>query len=117
MESTQFYLRLKHLIHSLDQQRDLAELDLVSMRVLEILALRHLEDKSMTVTEVMAMHTLGSPATLHRKLDALRESGYVESFSQPHDKRTKYLKPCTKAMNHFRALSNLVESSLERSGR
>ncbi len=117
MESTQFYLRLKHLIHSLDEKEELAELDLVSLRMLEILTLQHIENKPMTVTEVMALQTLGSPATLHRKLDGLRDAGYVESFSLPNDKRTKYLKPCAKAMKHFSALSDLVAHSFQTAGR
>jgi DNA-binding MarR family transcriptional regulator len=117
MDSAQFYLRLKHLIHSIDQDVDLADLDLVSMRILEIASLRYLEKKPMTVSEVMALEDLASPATLHRKLDGLRDAELLLSFNLGADKRTKFLRPSPKAMSHFSKLSNVLELSLQRTVR
>ncbi len=117
MDSAQFYLRLKHLIHSIDQDVDLADLDLVSMRILEIASLRYLDQKPMTVSEVMALDSLASPATLHRKLDGLRDADLLLPFNMSADKRTKFLRPSPKALSHFTKISNVLELSLQRSDR
>ena len=117
MNATQFYLRLKNLIHSLDQKEGLAELDLVSMRLLEIIALCAVDDKPMTVSEAMALVDLGSPATLHRKLDTLREAGLIDTQHVGSDRRTKFLHPTDKALAHFETLSSMVSFNLQQPAR
>ena len=52
-------------------------LDLTSMKLLEICVVRSDEGKRFTITEAMALTHVASPATIHRKLLQLLDSGYV----------------------------------------
>ena len=41
----------------------------------------------------MTLNNIVSPATLHRKLDELREGGLIEQSFEGKNRRTKYLVP------------------------
>ena len=111
------YLRFLHQMHRTTTMGRLVDLEPVCNRLLDEIAIEDHCSSPLTVTALMGLSHIASPATLHRKLDGLRDAGYVESFSLPNDKRTKYLKPCAKAMKHFSALSDLVAHSLQTAGR
>lgn len=68
------------------------------MLLLNEIAVRNLEGKTITVTEAMTISTIASPATIHRKLDELRDVGLIEQIFEGKNRRTKFLVP-TKTAN------------------
>ncbi|WP_408593774.1 hypothetical protein [Limnohabitans sp.] len=95
------YLRFLSIAHGLKPvlvgQRHLDE---SAKRLLEIIAVRFGQGIPMTVTDAMSLLVLASPATLHRKLDDLREAGMIEQVFHGQNRRTKYLVP-TQTANHY----------------
>lgn len=70
------YLRFLSLAQTLDAA-SVSTVDETARHLLQLIALRHAQGNALTVTEAMAMSTVASPATIHRKLDALREAGLI----------------------------------------
>jgi predicted transcriptional regulator len=69
--------------------------------------------EALTVTEAMGLSEIGSPATLHRKLDDLRKAGLIEHRYEGEDRRTKYLHPTPKATLHFDKLGETLMTVAE----
>lgn len=88
---------LKFLSHA---ESNTLPVDLTAQKLLEIIATCAAHE-ALTVTEAMNMAEVGSPATLHRKLDDLRKADLIEHRFEGEDRRTKYLYPTTKATLHF----------------
>ena len=103
---------LKFLTHS--EQYKL-KIDLTAQRLLEIIATCAAHE-ALTVTECMELHEIASPATLHRKLDDLRKAGLIYHQYEGENRRTKYLFPTQKALNHFSALSQALLTVAEEHG-
>jgi predicted transcriptional regulator len=94
-------LYLKYLSHAEEHR---LKVDLTAQRLLEIISVcaRH---EALTVTEAMELHEVASAATLHRKLDDLRKAGLIFHQYEGENRRTKFLYPTQKALNHFSNLS------------
>ena len=79
--------------------------------LLEEIALAEHYSNPLTVTAAMAL-PLASPATLHRRLDSLREAGYIEQSFKGDNRRTKYLVTTARSKTYFKsmgfALSNAI---------
>lgn len=78
--------------------------DLTAQRLLELITVRDDQGKRMTVTDAMMLRDLASPATLHRKLDDLMDAKLIEQKFEGRNRRTKYLVPTKKAVDHFSKL-------------
>ena len=78
--------------------------DLTAQRLLELITVRDVHGKRMTVTDAMMLNDLASPATLHRKLDDLLDANLIEQKFEGRNRRTKYLVPTKKAIEHFSKL-------------
>ncbi len=90
MNST--YLRFLALVHTIDgASTQLANVDETAKHLLNVIALNHSNGKPLTVTEAMALKSIASPATIHRKLNDLIEVGLVEQVFEGKNRRTKYL--------------------------
>lgn len=92
---------LKYLSH-VEEHR--LPIDLTAQRLLEIIAVcaRH---EALTVTDAMELHELASATTLHRKLDDLLKAGLIYHQYEGKNRRTKFVHPTQKALNHFSSLS------------
>ena len=101
-------MRFLNLLHALEGGEQEKNLDLEARKLLEIIAVRHEQRQPLTVTEAMALAHIASPATIHRKLDQLRESGLVEARFEDNNRRTKFLIPTQAALNHFEALGQAL---------
>jgi DNA-binding MarR family transcriptional regulator len=66
----------------------------------------------MTVTDAMALTEIASSATIHRKLDDLREAGLIDHVFAQNNRRTKYLIPTKAAEKHFASLGEVMKQSL-----
>ena len=110
--SVKLYLRFLNLIHALDGGGDSPAMDLDAKRLLEEIAVRHAQDKCMTVTDAMAMSHIASPATIHRKLDQLRALGMIETMFEGKNRRTKYLRPTEMADDYFEQAGLVMKKAL-----
>mgnify|MGYP000603188631 CR=1 FL=1 len=104
--TTPLYLRF--LAHAGD---DVLPCDQTAQRLLEVIAC--CRNEPLTVGEVMGMSEIGSPATLHRKLDDLLAFGLVEQAHPDGNRRTKLVLPTDKAMTHFKRLSVAMQKAME----
>ena len=95
------YLRFLQLARGLQQLPDAPLLDANEKALLEDVALRWYENRTMTVREAIGLAHLGSPATLHKRITRLRQKELLMTFNQPEDKRAKYLIPTDKTIAMF----------------
>ena len=112
MKSNQIYLRFLSLLHTIESSDEVPQMDLEAKRLLEVIAIRHDQQKPLTVTEAMALNDIASPATLHRKLDQLRELNMIESVFEGKNRRTKYLVPTQAAHDYFEDISQAMRQAL-----
>ena len=110
--SDNIYLRFLTLLHTIEGKGELTSLDLDAKKLLETIAVRHSLGKSLTVTEAMAMSHIASPATIHRKLDVLREIGMIETLYEGTNRRTKYLVPTAQANRYFQEHSKTMNQAI-----
>jgi DNA-binding MarR family transcriptional regulator len=92
---------LKFLSHS---EHYKLPVDLTAVRLLEIIACCA-RFEALTVTEAMSLQEVASPATLHRKLDDLMEANLIYQHFEGKNRRTKFLHPTQKALDHFENMS------------
>jgi Fe2+ or Zn2+ uptake regulation protein len=112
MESKQIYLRFLNLIHALDGGANAPVMDLDAKKLLEVIAVRQAANKPLTVTDAMALNNIASPATIHRKLDQLRELGMIDTVFEGKNRRTKYLVPTSMAHDYFNQVGQVMKQAL-----
>jgi len=61
----------------------------------------------------MALAHIASPATIHRKLDQLRELGMIDTVFEGKNRRTKYLVPTKAASDYFANMGKAVQLALK----
>lgn len=110
MKST--FLRFLHLKAVLSGHAVEAEVDLTAQKLLEVVCLRHDQRQALTVTEAMQLQSIASPATLHRKLSALLELGYVDFVFEGSNRRTKYIHPTAKTNAYLEAMGQVLQQSM-----
>ena len=110
--SNHIYIRFLTLLHTIEGKGELPALDLDAKKLLETIAVRHSQGKPLTVTEAMAMAHIASPATIHRKLDVLREIGMIETQFEGSNRRTKFLVPTPQAAKYFQTHSQVMDQAL-----
>ena len=76
--------------------------------LLELVSLAWHSGAPMSVRQAIALSQLGSPATLHKRLAFLRNSGYLEEISVEGDRRTKLLGPTEKTLRLFEQLGGAM---------
>lgn len=77
--------------------------------LLEAVVLRWHEGQAMTVREAISLAELGSPATLHKRVTRLREKDMLATYSEPGDRRAKFLVPTDKALEYFDHLGRSMQ--------
>jgi DNA-binding MarR family transcriptional regulator len=60
----------------------------------------------------MALNSIASPATIHRKLDQLRELGMIDTVFEGKNRRTKYLVPTQAAHEYFDQVGQVMQQAL-----
>lgn len=81
------------------------QIDFTAQKLLEIIACCAYYEP-LTVTEAMELREIGSPATVHRKLDDLLIAGLIEHQYEGDNRRTKFLVLTPKSINYFNSLSD-----------
>ena len=70
------YIRFLSLAQTLNTFSGDNALDLMAFRLLDQIVIRESQNDLLTVTDAMALSSIASPATMHRKIDELINSGY-----------------------------------------
>jgi hypothetical protein len=113
--SNHIYLRFLTLLHTIEGKGELPPLDLDAKKLLEAIAVRHAQNQPLTVTEAMGMSQIASPATIHRKLDVLREVGMIDTQFEGTNRRTKFLVPTPQANLYFQAHNQAMSQAMANS--
>jgi len=111
MPNQSVYLRFLSLLHAIEGKGEIPNLDLDAKRLLEVIGVRHSQGKPLTVSDAMAMTHIASPATIHRKLDLLRDIGMIDSYFEGTNRRTKYLCPTPQAEKYFNQVGEVMHKA------
>ena len=103
------YFRFLQLARTFQADPSEAAMDANERALLEAVALRWFEDEPMTVREAIALDSLGSPATLHKRITRLRQKDMLVAFNQEGDRRAKYLIPSEKTLKMFAVLGGNMQ--------
>jgi len=108
-----FYLRFLNFARAVDiQKTPVKNIDSTALLLLNEIAVQHLDGKNITVTQAMLLSNIASPATVHRKLDELREAGLIEQVFEGKNRRTKYLVPTKEADSYFAKMSKAITNAV-----
>lgn len=77
--------------------------------LLEAVAYFQCVELPLTVTELMNLSHLGSPATLHRRLDTLLIYGLVNLEYEDGNRRTKYVMLTEKSEQYFSLMDDYMK--------
>jgi hypothetical protein len=103
------YFRFLQLARAVEALPDGALMDANESALLEAVVLRWHEGHPMTVREAINLATLGSPATLHKRITRLRNKALLDTFSEPGDRRAKFLVPTQQALDYFHHLGQSMQ--------
>ncbi len=111
MKSKNPYLHFLNLKERLAHEL-MPQIDLQSKKILETIAWHHHLGNALTVTQVMQLDTIASAATIHRKLDDLRQSGLIQNTHQGSNRRTKFLTPTKLSLRYFEKVGKLLVKTM-----
>ena len=106
--NTNYYLNSLNILKAVDKNAVALELDPTSKLVLEEIALGVARGELLTVTDVMRLTQIASPATLHRKLEHLINTNLVTAVFEGHNRRTKYMSLTSNGEQYFKHLSDVI---------
>jgi len=111
---SKLYLRYLRIALAVDIfNNNIDSIDSTALELLNVIAVQHFDDNALTVSQCLALKKIASPATIHRKLDELREAGLIEQISKGKDRRTKYLVPTKLADAYFAKLSKAITTAVK----
>jgi hypothetical protein len=102
------YLRFLHQVHRLTSKGRLNDLEPVCSRLLDEIAIEVMGDSPLTVTGLMGLAHIASPATLHRKMQVLLGEGLIELTVDSDNKRSKFVTLSKKGQRRYEVLSTLM---------
>jgi DNA-binding MarR family transcriptional regulator len=105
-----YYINFLNFVKALEPAVEVDQLDVTSKLILDEIAIGVAKEKLMTVSEVMGLKGLGSPATLHRKLTILLEANLVHPVFMGSNRRTKYMALTKEGEMYFARLSQAMHS-------
>ena len=97
------YLFYLNLIKLRDERESHAafDLDAAAMRLLELIALDHLNLRPSSESGLTEIQSIGSMATVRENIHRLRELGLIEEFFIGENKGTNYFKPSKLAIDYL----------------
>lgn len=103
------YLRFLQLARVVNALPGGMEMDPNERALLQAVVLRWYENTPMTVREAIGLSTLGSPATLHKRITRLREKEMLGTLNQEGDRRAKFLIPTPRTIEYFSHLGQSMQ--------
>ena len=111
-EMTNSYLRFLHLADTLINPNE-KPLDSLSKDILEHISKHIVLNKGkIVVGDILMLSQLGSQATLHKRLHALVDDGYLK-LKSTNDGRVKQIELTKKANKYFAGLSQALEKAVK----
>ncbi len=107
------YLNFVNLVRTLANEQSIPDLDASTKQLLDEIALFELREKDMTVTELMNLAHIASPATLHRKFTQLLNLGLVDAVFKDRNRRTKYVVLTAQGHTYFKAIERAFEQAMK----
>jgi hypothetical protein len=105
------YIRFLALCHAFDKTDGL-QVDVESVRLLESIALAEHDGMPLTVSQLMALSDIASPATLHRKMVLLNKANLIELDFMQGNQRTKFIYTTALAKKHFAKRAALLAKAV-----
>ena len=103
------YLKFLNLVQAVRSEPRFPTIDPVEERLLNHFAAAWHTGTPLTVVEAMSRLSDLSPATVHRRLTALRKKNFVAFEANPTDKRIKYIVGTDLAAEYFARLSKCLD--------
>lgn len=107
------YLRFLKLAEALQGLPSLLALDPLEERILTLVARASQEADRLSVRDVMAKTSLGSPATVHARLTRMRKKGWI-ALTDTEDARRKQVELSQAALRHFDKLSACLVKAIKK---
>jgi DNA-binding MarR family transcriptional regulator len=95
-------------INARDQINRTYGIDTKSCALLRVIVQAFVDNRSITVSDVIMMRHIASPVTLHQGIKYLIGKKLIAAKSNPNDGRIKFLVPTGKAIKLYRELSSLA---------
>lgn len=103
------YIRFLEVLKGLSAKEATA-IDPEAKLLLDEIAINHYKGTPLTVSDLMALKHIASPATIHRKLDSLLQANLAELKFEGENRRTKFI-AITKSGDRY--LSNLSKAMIK----
>jgi hypothetical protein len=84
------------------------ELDAAAMRLLELIALDHLNLRPSSESGLTEIQSIGSVATVRENIHRLRDLGLIEQFFIGTNNSTKYLRPTKLAIDYLASVGQSI---------
>lgn len=110
--SNTVFFRFLKLAQSIESIPTGAGLTPNEAQLLHEVALSHFEGQTLYVKQALALKELGSPATLHKRILRLRETGFLSVEHKDTDHRTKYLIVTPLAIQYFESLGLAMQKAI-----
>jgi len=102
------YTKFLNLFQGISKLDKFPTMTPLSRLILDQISLHQAQGKLLTVREMIGFKEIASPATLHKHLTSLRNSGYVSATSDGNDKRTKHLLLTSLGYQYVKKLSQAI---------
>lgn len=76
-----------------------------------VIALQHANGHALTISDAMSLKRMGSSATLHKRIDDLREANMICVTFKNKNRRTKYLSPSEKGDRYLKFMGQLIRTA------
>jgi DNA-binding MarR family transcriptional regulator len=100
-EGIDVYIQFLSVALTHAKEAPISQLDADEIALLQAIALKDFAGEPAKVMDAMKFDSLGSPATLHRRLSKLRTLGVIEVEADSHDSRIKYLRVSELVQDYF----------------
>ena len=100
MSNRSLYLRFMGLANALQKDAG-ADIDPIALKLLEAITDGYEQGKLLRVSDVLELNELASYATLHKKLEQLKQHNWVEVEYMEGDHRSRYLVPTKVTLKYF----------------
>ncbi|HTR10692.1 MAG TPA: winged helix-turn-helix domain-containing protein [Paraburkholderia sp.] len=106
------YLRFLQLIEAQPGPPELAPLDPLEKKILEVVARAFQNKDRLSVKDMMGHSELGSPATLHTRVASMCAKGWI-ALNDTEDVRRKQIDLTSEALLYFEKLSESVLQAMK----
>lgn len=107
------YLRFLRICSAIEKLPGCEQLDANHKTLFELAVLHWSIGEPLSVRKLIHQSELGSPATLHKRLQNLVAQDFLMSEVQASDKRTKYISPTPKGMQYVHCLGEKLLHPLQ----